>query len=119
MSMRSSSGCFISLLGNSSGCFTVKSAYLAAMSMGSREETANLSNDVGMSYFWHSLWHLNLPRKNFVRRVCQIILHTRLNLHRRGVVSLPTVLFVRASLNLQNKFCGPVVMQKKYGRIVI
>ena len=119
MSMRSSSGCFISLLGNSSGCFTVKSAYLVAMSMGSKEETGNLSNDAGMSYFWHSLWHLNLPRKNFAGRVCQIILYTRLNLHRRGVVSQPAVLFVGARLNLQNKFCGPVVLQKKYGRIVI
>ena len=108
MSMRSSSGCFISLLGNSSGCFTVKSAYLVAMSMGSKEET-----------LCHSLWHLNLPRRNFAGRVCQIILHTRLNLLRRGVVSQPAVLFVGARLNLQNKFCGPVVMQKKYGRIGI
>ena len=49
---------------SSSGCFTVKSAYLVAMSMGSREETGNLSNDAGMSYFWHSLWHLNLPRRD-------------------------------------------------------
>ncbi|KAF3959781.1 hypothetical protein CMV_015441 [Castanea mollissima] len=71
--MRSSSGCFISLLGNSSGCFTVKSAYLVAMSMGSREETGNFSNDAG-----------------------------------------PAVLFVRASPNLQNKFCGPVDMQKRF-----
>lgn len=112
MSMRSSSGCFISLLGNSSGCFTVKSAYLVAMSMGSKEETLCHS-------LWHSLWHLNLPRRNFAGRVCQIILHTRLNLLRRGVVSQPAVLFVGARLNLQNKFCGPVVLQKKYGRIVI
>ena len=49
---------------SSSGCFTVKSAYLVAMSMGSREATGNLSNDAGMSYFWHSLWHPNLPRRD-------------------------------------------------------
>lgn len=42
---------------SSSGCFTVKSAYLVAMSMGSKEETLCHS-------LWHSLWHLNLPRRD-------------------------------------------------------
>jgi hypothetical protein len=74
--------------GNSSGMFSVRSAYHLAKERVSRDLGESSDAAPALVFFWKHLWKLRIPGvvKNFIWRASHNLLPTKVNLHKKKIV---------------------------------
>jgi hypothetical protein len=77
-------------LGTKNGDVTVKTAYHMAIENMEDSKGNSSTSDINKQ-FWRKLWSIKVPlvARVFLWKACSNILHTKLNLHKKGVVEDP------------------------------